>query len=115
MISDLVIGQNVDDIFYCTKKTIGSTKNGDTYYTVTLQDKTGSVDGKIWEITDLIGEFNSKDFVQVIGNVGSYKDSPQIKITGISKIDKSRVNIDDFCPRTLKDIEELKTKLYNYR
>ena len=114
MIKDLAIGSNVDDKFYVKQKTIGVSKTGSNYITVILQDISGVIECKIWDITNMIGEFEAGDFVQVIGNVGSFRDAPQITIIGIEKIDSSTVNIEDFCPHTPKNITEMVEQLNNY-
>lgn len=114
MVKDLTIGQLVDDKFYCKQKTSGVSKNGTIYYSVILQDMSGVIDCKIWEVTNTIGNFEAGDFVQVVGNVGSFREQPQITITSIETIDPSSVNIEDFCPQTPKDIDELEEKLHKY-
>jgi 3'-5' exoribonuclease len=114
MVNDLKIGQSVDDPFYCKEKITGVAKNGSTYISVILQDMTGAISAKIWEVTSTIGEFDAGDFVQVVGNVGSFRDEPQITITSIAKLDSSEVNIEDFCPKTPKNIDELTKKLQSY-
>lgn len=114
MIKDFNIGDKIDDKFYVKSKTEGIAKNGSTYYSVILQDISGVIDCKVWEIINTIGEFNTGDFVQVVGNVGSYRDNPQITITSIEKIDSSDINVEDFCPHTPHDIESMCSKLYKY-
>ena len=47
-IKDLKEGDRVFDIYLCKHKQSAVTKNGKPYETVILQDKTGTVDGKIW-------------------------------------------------------------------
>jgi 3'-5' exoribonuclease len=114
MVKDLVIGNSVDDKFYCKSKTIGIAKNGSTYCSVVLQDMSGIVDAKIWDITDSIGEFESGDFIQVVGNVGSFKDQPQITITAVAKLNVSEINIEDFCPKSPHDIDDMCSRLFKY-
>jgi len=49
-INDLREGENVSDIYLCKSKNIAKTKAGKTYYSLTLQDKTGVIDTKIWDL-----------------------------------------------------------------
>lgn len=114
MVNDLRVGQSVDDPFYCKEKIAGVAKNGSNYISVILQDMTGAISAKIWEITNTIGDFEAGDFVQVVGSVGSFRDEPQVTITSIAKLDSSEINIEDFCPKTPKDIDELTKKLHSY-
>ena len=50
-IKDLKEGDKIFDIYLCKHKTSAVTKNGKPYETVTLQDKTGTIDAKIWDPT----------------------------------------------------------------
>ena len=50
-IKDYKEGDRVFDIYLCKHKQSAVTKNGKPYETVILQDKTGTVDGKIWDPT----------------------------------------------------------------
>ena len=43
-------GMHVSEVFLCKTKQIALTKNGKEYGSITLQDKTGTVDAKIWEL-----------------------------------------------------------------
>lgn len=114
MIKDLENGNRVDEVFYCKQKTSALAKNGSTYYSIILQDMTGTIDAKIWEMTDLIEAFDAGDFIHITGTVGSFRDMPQINITGVEVVDSSDVNMEDFCPQTPKNVEDLKKKLITY-
>ena len=48
-IQDLKEGMNVNDVYLCRKKQALVTRNGKSYDSLILQDKTGSLDAKIWE------------------------------------------------------------------
>ena len=50
-ISDLHEGDQVSEIYLCKTKSPGTSKFGKSYYSLTLQDKTGMIDGKVWERT----------------------------------------------------------------
>ena len=43
-------GEKFVGTYLCKQKQILKTKAGKTYYSLTLQDKTGTADGKIWEL-----------------------------------------------------------------
>ena len=48
-IETLKEGERISDIYLCKHKQALVTKNGKPYETVILQDKTGTLDAKIWE------------------------------------------------------------------
>lgn len=115
MINELKIGTTIaEEIFYCKEKSMRVARNGSNYYAVVLQDKSGVVDSKIWDITDSIGDFEAGSFVKVSAQVGSFNNNIQLSITEIESIDESTVNMEDFCPYTTKDIDEMLSNLYSY-
>ena len=115
MINELVVGENVrSQVFYCTNKTSGVSTTGNTYYSVTLQDKTGTIEGKIWEINESIAEFTAKNFIMIDGTVTSYKEQPQLKITRVTVVDVDSVNIADYCPISTHNIEEMWERLQKH-
>ena len=69
-IKDYKEGDRVFDIYLCKHKQSAVTKNGKPYETVILQDKTGTVDGKIWDPNSAgIDDFDSLDYIAVYGDV----------------------------------------------
>ena len=48
-IKELKEGDRVFDIYLCKHKQEAVTKNGKPYESVILQDKTGTIDAKVWE------------------------------------------------------------------
>lgn len=115
MISDLVVGNNVtDEIFYCKSKTLGVARNGSNYCSVTIQDKSGVMDCKIWELNSSIADFEPGDFIRVSGTVGSFRESLQLSITSVDLVDDDSVNIEDFCPHTPYNVEEMLSEVYKF-
>ena len=49
-IDQLREGMHVSDVYLCKTKQIALTKNGKEYGSLLLQDKTGTVDAKIWDL-----------------------------------------------------------------
>ena len=59
-------GAHISEVYLCKTKQIALTKNGKEYGSLTLQDKTGTVDAKIWELNSPgINEFAAMDYVFV--------------------------------------------------
>ena len=112
MIKDYSIGQSINNvILYCTDKTSGISSRGDNYLSLTLRDSSGTINGKVWEINDNIDDFEAKDFISINGTVTTFKDALQLNITHIAKIDPSKVKMDDFCPKTPQDMDQMFNKL----
>ena len=74
-------GVQVKDIYLVRKVSILQTKAGRTYWSVTLQDKTGSVEAKVWEPDSPgIEEFEPMDYVYVGGEVTIFNNANQLNI-----------------------------------
>lgn len=111
MINEFNVGETFKDlIVYCVSKQTKVAKNGSSFYDLTLQDKSGQVNGKIWEI-DKVPEFEERSFIKINGNVSSFNGNNQFSILSCSVIDEELVNIDDFCPITPYDIDGMYNEL----
>ena len=63
-------GMHISDVYLCKNKQIALTKSGKEYGNLVLQDKTGTIDGKIWDPNSPgIGEFEAMNYVHIEGEV----------------------------------------------
>ena len=107
-IEDLKVGDAVTETYLCKEKRSGTTKNGADYFLVTLQDKTGVLEGNIWDVNSPgINEFDKKDYVEVSGVIKEYKGKNQINITSLRVVDVNSVNVENYIPTTDKDVDEM--------
>ena len=107
-IEDLKIGDSISEVYLCKEKRSGTTKNGADYFLVTLQDKTGVLEGNIWDVNSPgINEFDKKDYVEVSGVIKEYKGKNQINITSLRVVDVNSVNVENYIPTTDKDVDEM--------
>ena len=75
-ISDLKDGSSVKDIYLCKKRQSLVTRAGKAYETLTFQDKTGTIDAKIWDPDSMgIGEFGEMDYVDTCSSMSAARDS----------------------------------------
>lgn len=110
-ISELHEGDMVSEVFLCKTKTSGTSKFGKTYYSLSLQDKTGMIDGKVWELNNAIGHFETMDYIMVKGKVTNFQGNNQLNIEMIRKADEGEYQISDYMPSTKKDIDEMYDEL----
>lgn len=104
-IEELKEGMMVSEIYLCKNKTVAKTKMGKTYYSLLLQDKTGSLDAKIWELTNGIENFEQMDYVRVEGQLTSFQGSLQLNVKRLRKAYEGQYDPADYIPCTDKDIE----------
>ena len=80
-IRDLKEGDRLFDIYLCKHKQGAVTKNGKSYENVILQDKTGTIDAKVWEPNNPgIGNYNTLDYIEVHGYVNQFQGNLQVSI-----------------------------------
>ena len=66
-LNELHEGDRISGIYLCKQKQPAVTKNGKPYENIILQDKTGVMDGKIWDPNSLgIDDFDALDYIEVM-------------------------------------------------
>ncbi len=113
-IQDLKEGQVIREVYLCKKKTTALSKKGDPYDSLLLQDKTGTIDGKIWDPnSDGINHYEEMDYVSITGEVTIFMNKPQLKITRLRVASEGEYVPADYVPCTDKDVEQMYTWLLN--
>ena len=111
-IKDLKPGDRVADIYMCKHKQSATTKNGKEYYSVILQDKTGTVDAKIWEPGGAgIDEFDAQDCIDVFGEVTGFNGAIQINVKRARKCSEEEYDLSNFLPVSSKDNDTMYKEL----
>lgn len=106
-IEELREGENVNDIYFCKAKQILKTKAGKSYYSMTLQDKTGTIDAKVWDLSNAIEHFEAMDYISVVGQITSFQGNLQLNISRIRRASEGEYNVDDYMPMTKKNREDM--------
>ena len=111
-INELSEGQQVKEIYLCKKIIPAQTKAGKTYWTVVLQDKTGTVDGKIWDPSSAgIGEFEALDYIWIVGEVTVFNGMNQLNIRQVRKANEGEYVAADYLPCSERDVKEMYNEL----
>ena len=112
-ISQLRENSRVSAVYLCRQKTTCLTKNGKEYENLLLQDKTGSVDGKIWDpVNPGIGDFEALDYVALDADVTLYNGNLQLNIRRIRKAGEGEYVPQDYLPVSARDPEEMNRELW---
>lgn len=111
-VKDYRDGDRVSAIFLCKHRQTVMTKNGKTYESVILQDKTGTLDAKIWDVnSDGIDDFDAKEYIEVYGDIIVYNGALQLNVKRIRKCHEDEYDPKDYLPVTPKDIDEMYRRL----
>ncbi len=114
-IKDYSDGDRVFDIYLCKHKTSAVTKNGKPYETVVLQDKTGTIDAKVWDPNSAgIAEFDALDYIEVYGEITSFQGALQVNVKRIRKCQEGEYDPADYLPVSKFNIEEMFKELLGY-
>ncbi len=114
-IKDLREGTRLTGIYLCKMKQSAVTKNGKPYENIVLQDKTGSLDGKIWEPNSAgIEEFEALDYVEIMGDVTMFAGALQISVKRARKVAEGAYDPKDYLPSTGFDTEQMYQELMQY-
>ncbi len=107
-INEIGPGEQIDDIYMVKDPILRSTTRGDLYIAMFLSDRTGQLNGRMWQATEAV--YNSlpkPGFVHIQGRSELYQNNLQIVVNNIGVIDAGKVCLEDFLARTDKDTEQM--------
>lgn len=114
-INTLREGERLSGIYLCKHKQAAVTKNGKPYENVILQDKTGTLDGKIWDPNSQgIDDFDALDYIDVVGDVTSFQGSLQVSIKRVRKASEGEYEPGNYLPVSNKDIGTMYQEILSY-
>lgn len=115
MVADLAAHENqaITGFFAAAAKQVRSRKDGGRYFALTLCDRTGQIEARLWE-TDGAGEFDPGDVVKVRGQVCRYNERLQINIEKIRRATHDEYDLGDFVPHTERDTGQMWSELESW-
>ena len=110
--ADIRDNQLIDSLFLVSTKNYGMTQNGNGYLVLKLLDRTGEIEGRVWDrADDLARGFDKNDFVRVRGQAMLYQGKMQIRVQDVSRVDEKGVVAEDFMPKSANDPETMLAEL----
>lgn len=107
-------GEQVRETYMAKEVKTAVTKNDKEYWNVTLQDKSGTVNAKVWDPSSPgIEEFSSLDYINIVADSQEYKGQLQLIIRQASKVSPKGINTADYLPCSEYDIDEMYSELMN--
>lgn len=108
-------GMRISEVYLCKSKQIALTKSGKEYGNLVLQDKTGIIDSKIWDLgSPGIGSFEVMDYVRVDADVTVFQGSNQLNVKRIRRVEEGEYVEADYLPMSSKDIGKMYQDLVQY-
>lgn len=105
-----------DAFFLVLHKQQRTTKTNKPYLNLILGDKTGQLEGRVWDPGDsrIAKDFERGDIAKVRGSVSRFDDRLQMKVEYLRKATASEVERSDMLPSTTCDVDELWRKLLGF-
>ncbi len=107
-INEIAPGETIDDIYMVREPILRSTSRGDLYIAMYICDRSGQLNGRMWQATETI--YNSlpkPGFVHIQGRSELYQNNLQVIVNNVSVVDAKGVCLEDFMARTDKDTEQM--------
>jgi 3'-5' exoribonuclease len=107
-VGELEPNQVITTSFLVHFKEIRQKKSGEFYLSLTLGDRTGDLDAKMWDnVTEVLDAFDRDDFVKVKGLVQIFHNRPQLTIHKLRRMDENEIDVVDYFPASRRDPEEM--------
>jgi len=106
-IRELREGENISGVYFCKVKTIAKTKAEKTYYSLILQDKTGTIDAKVWNLSNGIEHFEALDYINIDAQVTSFNNQLQLNVSRIRKAHEGEYVVAEYMPCSPYKTEEM--------
>ncbi len=108
-------GEKIQEIYLCKQKNSLLTKAGKPYDNLILQDKTGTINAKIWDPSSQgIEEFDALDYIAVNGDVTSFMGALQLNVRRVRKVSEGEYSPADYLPVSENDSAQMMTSLQSY-
>ncbi len=104
-------GERISDIYLCKVKNVAKTKAGKTYYSLMLQDKTGTIDAKVWDLSAGIDHFESMDYIKIDAEVTSFQGALQLNVKRVRRASEGEYVPSDYLPTSSKDVKAMYSEL----
>ena len=110
-VKDITERDDVKGCYLVKKKSLGTTRRGEPFISITLADRTGEMEAKVWEgAEELSSLFQQGDVLEVKGYAGSYQGRVQISVSGL-KASSAEIDPSIFLESSPRDISEMMRSL----
>ncbi len=111
-ISDLKVKETVDETFLVKYMALMSSRDDKKYLNIILGDSTGQVEARVWSnASEVYKQCSKGDFINVNAKVNFYQGRKQLVINKVEKINREKVNVDDFVQKSNHDPEKMFSSL----
>jgi 3'-5' exoribonuclease len=114
VVSELSDKMSVESVFLIREKHFGTGKNGKSYLTLQLGDRTGSIDSRVWENAEAMQLiYQLGDIVRVKGLIQLFQSRMQLIVHKMEKIATADVESDLLIAASRRSPEVMETELHD--
>jgi 3'-5' exoribonuclease len=114
-LKDIRQGDKIASSFLVAEKSMAYSQKGSPYLNVRLKDKTGEIDGKVWDnVPALDPVFKKGDIIFIEGRTQTYRNALQVSIITIKKCTPEEIDPEDFLPVSRMDTDAMYKDLLVY-
>jgi 3'-5' exoribonuclease len=111
-VKDLEPNRVITATFLVHTKEIRQKKSGEPYLSLSLGDRTGEIDAKMWDnVADVMEAFDRDDFVRIKGLMQIFHNRPQLTVHRVRRLEDSEVDFADYFPSSQRQPEEMWAEL----
>ena len=114
-LSELQPNQTVQGTFLVSYKDVRQKKSGEPYLSLTLTDRSGELDAKMWDnAAEALTTFERDDFVRVKGLLQIFQKRPQLTLHKIHPVAEAEIDLADYLPASKRDRDEMFRELQGW-
>ncbi|MDO8785191.1 MAG: HD domain-containing protein [Syntrophales bacterium] len=107
-VKDIRPGERISDSFLVTEKNLSFSQKGAPYLNLRLKDKTGEVEGRVWDnAVEWDPVFKRGDVIYVQGRAASFRNVLQLSLSEIRKVDDDTLDLADYFPAAKDDPDKM--------
>jgi len=111
-INQLKENEKISEIYLVSEKQLRPNKKGNLYLQFNLSDKTGSITGFIWSVTDASTyDFENGDYIRAEGTTQRFQGTLQFIAKSLTKVDADSVDSTEFVRLQLVDVPKAQHRL----
>lgn len=111
-VKDIRAGSKIEDCFLATGKNMAYSQKGSPYLVIKLRDNTGEIEGRVWDnAAEIDRKFRKGDVVRISCRAVSFKNTIQLSITDVTRMEQAEVDPSDYLPVSRYDIEAMFSEL----
>lgn len=115
-IRSYAVGDQVEQFLLIKSSTKGVASNGKPFLSLVLQDKTGEIEAKLWDVSPEQEKiYTAPTIIKVLGDIQNYRGKLQLRIKRIRPANsQDNVQIEDFLEKAPVPVEKMQEIVTEY-